>query len=315
MRHCFIINPAAGQAGSKKEEKRRIALTMDKLGLPWEIYVSRGTGDAISFVNQYCRHNQESIRFYACGGDGTLNEVVNGAAGFEHVSVASLPWGTGNDFIKNFPHQKVFRDIAAQALAPASKIDLLKVNQRFCINICNVGFDAQVALHMTKFKQLPFVYGGSAYGLSVLYCFFKKTSYAFTIELEDGRRIEDEFLLAVMANGRFYGGAYEGAPKAKVDDGLLDLVLVRKLPRRQIPGLINIYKEGRHLEDRRLADVITYQRLRSLTIRSAAALPVSLDGELISTTELKVEVVPQILNFVQPKQEGMMSLTIGKDGR
>ncbi|MEL7624642.1 MAG: diacylglycerol kinase family protein [Clostridiales bacterium] len=313
MQHCFIVNPVAGQAGSKKEEKLAIALAMDKLGLPWEIYVSRGVGDATNFVNQYCRHHQDEVRFYACGGDGTLNEVVNGAAGFEHVSVASLPWGTGNDFIKNFSNQKAFWDIGRQALAPASKIDLLKVNQRFCINICNVGFDAQVALHMAKFKQMPFVHGSSAYGLSVLYCFFKKTAYAFTIELEDGQYIDDKFLLAVMANGRFYGGAYEGAPRAKVDDGFLDLILVKKLSRRRIPGLINIYKEGRHLESPLLADVITYKRLRSLTIRSSVALPISLDGELISATELKVEVVPQIMNFVQPVKERMLSLTMGKD--
>ena len=97
MRHLFIINPAAGKKGSTG----RLEAMLDKLSFDHEVVYTRGKGDARRFAEEAVRAG-EPVRIYACGGDGTLNEVVNGAAGCAHAAVTNVPKGTGNDFLKIF---------------------------------------------------------------------------------------------------------------------------------------------------------------------------------------------------------------------
>ncbi|HAQ40909.1 MAG TPA: lipid kinase, partial [Clostridiales bacterium] len=112
--------------------------------------------------------------FYACGGDGTLHEVVNAACGFNHVSVGVIPCGSGNDFIKNFDNADNFHSIESQINGKSVNLDLIKVMNEFAVSVCNIGFDADAAFNMHKFKKVPFVSGSGRYFLSVFYCLMKK---------------------------------------------------------------------------------------------------------------------------------------------
>ena len=129
MHHYFIINPAAGQ-GKAAKLVPAIREYMEGEGLPFTIYQTQGVGDAMAYVRYMAKKGP--ARFYACGGDGTLNEVVNGLKKFPECEVALIPAGTGNDFLRNFTNMENFQDIAAQVAGKAVAIDVLQVNGRRC---------------------------------------------------------------------------------------------------------------------------------------------------------------------------------------
>ena len=164
MHHYFIINPAAGQ-GKAAKLVPAIREYMEGEGLPFTIYQTKGVGDAMAYVRYMAKKGP--ARFYACGGDGTLNEVVNGLKKFPQCQVALIPAGTGNDFLRNFTNMENFQDIAAQVAGEAVAIDVLQVNGRRVVNMTNTGFDSAVVAQVAKLKKIPFVAGPLAYVLAV----------------------------------------------------------------------------------------------------------------------------------------------------
>lgn len=312
MEHVFIINPVAGKGTGAHGLQQQIEGVMTDLGQPYEIYVTQFPGDGEQYTARRCRQHEAAcrqapqsdeskLRFYACGGDGTLNEVANGVAGcsLEQVSITVYPCGTGNDFIKNFSTAAKFTDLRALVFAKDRKIDLLKINQRYAINVCNIGFDAEIAYHMNKFKKLPFVQGSMAYTISIFYCLLKKTWYPFDLEI-DGKSMNGDYLLTALANGRYYGGAYQAAPKAEVSDGFIDYIGVLKMSRFKMLSVLRLYKEGLHLDSPKIKDLIQYSKCRQLTLQSKEPVPVSLDGDIIQTSRVHAELVPGIINFAVP---------------
>ena len=298
MEHYFIINPAAGKGEAREALKREICRKMAKEGEHWEIFVTSMPGEGEAYVRQKASES-EKARFYSCGGDGTLNEVINGAAGYPKVSVACYPCGSGNDFVRSFGGREAFLDLERLIRGESRRLDLLRINRRYCANICNLGLDAQVAFGKSRFQRLPFIPGTWAYQLSLACCLLGRMGYDLTLEAE-GERIRDEFLMAVVANARFYGGGYQGAPKAAADDGLLDLILIRRLPRRKIAGLIGLYKQGRHLEEPALREYIRWRQLKRLRIESPEPFFLCIDGERLRTRVCQAEVMPKALAFVLP---------------
>ena len=149
MKYVFIINPRAGAEDNKEQIRAAVSRLEEKADC--ELYTTRGVGDATKFVRWYCEeHPGEAVRFIACGGDGTVNEVFNGAVGQENVSVACYPCGSGNDFVKAFGGAERFLDIEALVKAPTRKLDLLKVGDRYANNVVNFGFDTTVAITINK---------------------------------------------------------------------------------------------------------------------------------------------------------------------
>ena len=165
MKHLFIINPAAG----KRENTRRLEADIRGLEWDWEIAYTAKSGDAC----RYARAAAEAgtpVRIYACGGDGTLNEVVNGAAGYDNAAVTNVPIGTGNDFLKIFgPDNKtLFSDLRALGGGPQASFDLMDCNGRLGIGVVCAGVDARIAADVHRYKTLPLVRGIGAYILSLL---------------------------------------------------------------------------------------------------------------------------------------------------
>lgn len=325
MEHIFIINPIAGKGKAAHSLQQKIKGIMEPLGSPYQIYVTKAPGDATDYVVQRCRlletpeqglHGLDPIRlrFYACGGDGTLNEVASGAArsGRDDVSVTSYPCGTGNDFIKNFPLAD-FSDIRGLVSARDQKIDLLRIGDHYAVNICNIGFDAEIAFHTNKFKKWPLIDGSMAYTIAIFYCLLKKTRYPFEIEV-DGKALRNEYLLAVIANGQYYGGAYQAAPMAKVSDGRMDFVGVLKMPRWKMLSVLRLYKEGLHLESPKIRHLIQNETCSSFRLRSMEQVPVSFDGDILQASEVSAEIVPGILNFAVPRTEGPGCKTEHREG-
>ena len=161
MRHFFIINPSAGRENSTRILMEEIRHTY----APEEfvIAVTTGPGDARRLARRAVESGEET-RIYACGGDGTLNEVVNAAAGVEHVAVTNVPLGTGNDFLRIFgsAQRREFRNLRRLKNGPQAQFDLMDCNGYLGIDVICAGVDARVATEVHHYKRLPLVGGTMA---------------------------------------------------------------------------------------------------------------------------------------------------------
>lgn len=302
-KHFFVINPKAGKTDISEKISSDINKIFENSPEEYSIYITKNKNDATIYTKNVCESQEGNLRFYACGGDGTLNEVINGIIGYENASVSVIPYGTGNDFVRNFQSQIEFYDIDKQIKSKLQEVDLLNVNGQYSINLCNIGFDAKVAENMVKFKKIPLISGQGAYTLSVFYSLINKMCTNLEIEIDDCEIINGDFLLCVIANGRSYGGGYLGAPLAEIDDGLIDLCIVRKISRLKLVNLMKLYKEGRHLESEELKDYIIYKKCNSIKIKSKENFTICLDGEITTSNKLNVSLKNKGIKFITPYKE------------
>jgi len=322
MKYCYIINPIAGQ---KELPAKLIPLIEDGFkhsNLDYEIAVTQHPKHASEITRQLAKTN-EAVRICAMGGDGTLNEVVSGAIGFDNVEVGCYPSGSGNDFIKYFGTREDFIDFEYIVDAPSVELDVIKINDRYCLNIFSLGIDANVAYDIPHYRRLPLMSGPMAYNLSLAVNFVKKLGSKITLFANDSDYTFDCLLLAV-GNGRVYGGGYYAAPEAIADDGLLDIVAVKTIPRLRIASVIPVYKKGKHLIGGKvvesLRDVITYFRTDKLRISADSEIVVNLDGESARMKDMEISVIHKGIRFLVPthltsKEAAPGFVTFGEHGR
>ena len=301
MKHIFIINPKAGRVD--KVEAITNELIDKGKDIDYEIYVTKAQGDGAVYTRHYLETHpiDEMYRFYACGGDGSLHDVVNGAVGYSNAEVACYASGSGNDFVKNFGGIDKFKRLEDIIAGEAHCIDLLKVADKYCINILNYGFDGEVTFAMQKYKRWPLVSGPMSYNLAVFRCLISKMSTPMKLILDDEVVFDDRGLLCAIANGYCYGGGFYCAPDAVVDDGLIDVCLVKRVSRLKAAGLMKKYKRGEHVDDPNLQHLLIYKKCKKVTIESPRPVAYAIDGETYRHAQVSLEMVPQALNFVVPK--------------
>ena len=294
MKHLFIINPAAGSRDRTADytaEIRRLCA-----GLDYEIAVSAAPGECRRLAREAARTGEE-VRIYACGGDGTLNEVASGAAGFPNAAVTAYSGGSGNDFVKLFSDPEAFSDLSRLLDAEEASFDMILCNDDLALNICSVGLDARIGTDVARYKRIPFIHGFNAYALSTLINLFRGISEHYVVEI-DGERIDGEQTFVCVCNGRFYGGGFNPVPEADPADGKLDVLLVEKVSLLQVPAIIGKYKNGRWRE---LPEIIRHFRTDRVRILCDGPTPVNLDGELRVAQAVTMEVAREKVNFFYPK--------------
>ncbi|MBQ3242821.1 MAG: diacylglycerol kinase family lipid kinase [Oscillospiraceae bacterium] len=295
----FIINPVAGKGLHTEQLTENVRTFFEKNGGSFEIHFTTGKGDALTFVRDYLPSGETC--FVACGGDGTLHEVINGAVGKADCSVGVIPCGSGNDYVKNFGGASVFSDLQQLVGGHRQPVDLLRCNGIYAVNLCNIGFDAKVAHNMSKFKRLPFVSGSLAYHLAVVFSLLSRMNQTMVIDDGQDNVIREKMILAVMANGFCYGGGYRPVPHACVADGVMEFLGVRALSRLELAKFIAIYKRGAHFETEALKPKILYRECPSVTIRGEKPLVVCLDGEVFLKEQVTVEIVPAAIDLWLPE--------------
>jgi YegS/Rv2252/BmrU family lipid kinase len=304
MKHIFILNPAAGKGMAEREVLPKILKAVKESNVSYEIHRTMNVGDAEHFSKNRClEHPDEELRFYAVGGDGTLNEVVNGIAGFDHAELAFLPAGSGNDFARVFTNSHNFIDVAKQIRGSAKPIDLLRYNDRYCVNMINIGLDCEVVDEVVSLKKMTPLSGSMAYLAGIAVVFIGNRGFELSLTMEDGSTHTGEFTLVAIANGAFCGGGFKGATKALIDDGLLDVNIVRKLSRHAFLSLLPHYKKGTHLEQKMARKFISYHQCHSISIRPNGTEPMKIcvDGEIEFAKEIAVTVVPNAIRFSVPE--------------
>lgn len=299
MKHIFVVNPVAG----KKDITTELIQTLEnKLKKDYSIYVTSCPNDAKEYVQNVCRNLTEDTVFYACGGDGTLNEVVNGTIGSKHAYVTCFPTGSGNDFIKVFGKKEDFLDLDALFAGEVVLVDTIKVNDRYTLNICNLGFDAFVADNFQKFKNKPLISGKTAYSLSVLYSLLFNMKTDCKISVDDKVISNDKILLSSFANGICYGGGFYCSPKAKIDDSLIDICVVTTMSRFKFLKMVKKYKAGKHLDDPKIMRYITYLRGKKVEVKAKKDIIYCIDGEVLHDKKIDISIYSQNIKFIIPKK-------------
>lgn len=298
MKIYFIVNPASGQG----KAYRTIEKKLEDASFEYEIYLTKAPLDAIRFVKEKCEeYKDETLRFIACGGDGTLNEVVNGAVGYDNAEISCCPCGSGNDFVKYYGGAEKFSDVNEIVNTPTHAIDLIKINDTYSVNVVHFGFDTCVLKTMLKVKRMKIIGGKNAYNTGVVTAVLtamknKAKLYA------DGELLNENgtFLLCTAANASHIGGKFYCAPKAKNNDGFIDVCAVKPISRFKLINLINAYEKGEHLNDPRFAEIVRYRRCRKFSVEAYEGFSISIDGELREISRFTCEVVPNAIKFAAP---------------
>ncbi|MDD5923809.1 MAG: YegS/Rv2252/BmrU family lipid kinase [Clostridia bacterium] len=299
MKHLFIINPSAGRVNHEAtilESLKKYGNTID-----YDVYRTTAPKDATRFIRQYCSEHSEDTCFYACGGDGTFNEVVNGAVEFDNAYVSVYACGSGNDFVKYYGGAENFLNIDNLVNGTPHKIDLIKIGDKYSVNVVDFGFDAVVATTMIKVKRKPIIGGKRAYTTGVIKALFTGMRNKCTLKI-DGKPINDgEILLCTLGNAQFVGGSFRCSPKASNDDGMLEVCVIDPISRFKFLSLIGDYTAGKHLDNPKFNDILKYTRCKSIEVIAPEGFCISLDGEIIENNHFIAEIVPAALNFIVPK--------------
>ena len=300
MKHLFIVNPVAGGKKSRPAETiETIRRFMDGHGGYYEIYVTKAPMDACDRIRETADGCTEELRVYACGGDGTLNECVNGAAGRAGVSVTSYPCGTGNDFVRTFGERDaaLFRSLEQLVEGFVRPIDVINCDGRYGVNICSVGFDARVGTDVHKYSGIPVIGGAAGYVVSLGVNLVRGINQQMKMVLP-GFTEEKRYALICACNGRFYGGGFNPVTDAMPDDGLMNILAVNAMSALKVPALIGKYAKGRYRE---MSDYITRYDSDRLELSSPDEFVVNIDGEAVFTDHITFALEHNGLSFIFPR--------------
>ena len=297
MKHLFIVNPVAGGKDASAMVRAKVEAAFADREDEFEVYVTKCPMDAPEKVRAEAEKG-EHLRVYACGGDGTFNECVCGAAQRENVAVAPFPTGTGNDFCRMFGEEKdAFRDLDALLRGWEHSIDLIDCNGRWCDNIASVGIDARIGCDVHKYSKLPVIGSAAGYVVSLIVNFFKGLCSEMSIRVGEEYRAEGRHALVCACNGRFYGGGFNPSADARPDDGELDIFVIDKVNLLQAAGAIGKYSSGKADE---LPQLIRHFRGTEVEITLARPDVVNIDGEAEVSDHVVFRLVPRAARLIVP---------------
>ncbi len=299
LKHIFVVNPAAG----KQDATEFVKNAVKDLDIDYEIYCTKCQGDATRYVESLAETG-EQYRVYACGGDGTFNEVSSGAVNKENISVSVFPCGSGNDYIKYYGSVDEFKNLDSLVNGVDTKIDMMRVHGRYAVNFVHFGFDSACLQTMMKVRRKKIIGGKHAYTTGVVTALFNGMKHNCRVTV-DGKQIgTDKMLLCTVGNGKYVGGKYKCAPLSDNADGLMEICHVNPVSRLRFITLISAYEKGTHLSDARFEKYVNYARGTVVEVESVdgSKMHFSIDGELNFAKKFKVEILKHAVNFVVPKE-------------
>ncbi len=311
MRHVFILNPCAGKKRAalalREQIERYFEMNSEE---EYTIYVTDSVGAATCIARDECAVG-DAVRLYACGGDGTLQEVANGIPRGSSAELTVIPCGSGNDYVRTFGGKEWFLDVSALIEGVAIPVDAVDCGDCLSLNIASIGMDAKVAAKMNRYKRLPLVSGSLAYNLAIVDVFFHRVGDDMQIAIDTPEGTitrEGSYFIALAANGQYYGGGYRGAPQAIEDDGVLDFVLVKQISRFKILPFLKRYKAG-ECEDLPYCE---YIRGTAMRVQTAQETYCNVDGQCTCGDAMSFSIVPQAFRFVVPAVIAEARITVSQ---
>lgn len=272
MKYVFIINPASGKTDYDKI-KENIIKTLENE--EYEIYETKAPKEATEIASRF--KNEENTVVYSVGGDGTLNEVVNGIAEGK-CKLGIIPTGSGNDFYRTLK----------EAQTENVRLDLGKVNGRYFINIASVGMDAETCNNANKIKSK--IKLRSSYYLALIHTFLTFKSKSLKLKI-DKNVYAGDYIIAAICNGKYYGGGFKIAPVASFDDNQFDIYLVSKAGKLKLIKILLALLKSEH---EKYNEVRKYTG-KNITITSENNLIVNIDGEITISKNIEIEMIEDAL--------------------
>lgn len=266
-----IVNPAAG---NHRAEKKASVITgiLSRQGYNLSVFHTGYPGHGTLISRESVKNNADCV--LSVGGDGTAYEVVQGLMD-SVVPLGIIPAGTGNDFIKTLklPSDSVKCLEHIMKSTPKS-VDMGKINDEIFMNVCGVGFDVSVLEYSLKAKKylrgmLPYLWG-------VIRTIINYRSSFITLEVDGKEILSSEVLVCCVANGKYIGGGMAVSPSSEIDDGFLDVIVIKNVSRykmiKYLPGLL----KGKILE---FEDCISF-RCKNASLSSERPMKINVDGEI-----------------------------------
>jgi len=300
MKHVFIVNSNSGKNALKEDLFEQLKGLETKI--EYEVKKLKNVKETIHFIKEYCNSYKDDIVFYAVGGDGTVNAVVNGAMGCDNAIVTCYPCGSGNDFVKIYGGKEKFLNLDNLLNGIETKIDVMKVNDKYAVNVTNFGFEAAVCDVANNVRRKKIIGGKRSYTTGIIVSLFKSMKTKCKIVVDDEVLIDDEILLGGIANGQYVGGAYKCAPYSNNEDGLLEVCVIKPISIFRFAKLIGVYKEGKHLDDPKLKRFLKYKQAKRVVIDADDSFRICLDGEIYKGSHFEIDNIKQGLRFIKPKE-------------
>ena len=311
MENIFVVNPEAGQGIDAADYSAYIKREAEKCGQSVRIYVTKSVGDGERFVRELAEKSDgREMRIYSCGGDGTFNEVINGGMGCPGISFGIIPIGTGNDFCRNFSDCGDFLSIEDQLSGEEALCDTIRYSgtvngkhvEKYCANMFNIGFDANVCDTTAKLKTYPLLKGSLAYMVSGFVTLVKKKGANLKIE-SDGKTVYDgRLLLSSIANGSFCGGGIKCNPHANISSGKINVNVIKNISRIKFLSIFPKYTKGVHINIKNIEKTILNFDCKKLTVTPVTkTTKLCVDGEIYEAGKIEFEAVPQSIKVIVPK--------------
>lgn len=315
MRYAFIVNPASGQGKQGGIVSEIEELIKGNPNRNIRIYYTRSENDATylaGLIADEAALAGDEVTVFACGGDGTIQEVANGLYGHDNAILGVVPAGSGNDFVRELAkkrgNSKKYRILTEQLDGMTMHIDLIRLSwiekgeerSHLITNGINIGFDGNTAILAHDLKRLPLVSGTGSYLLAVASNLARKKGQRLRITADGKNFHTGDLLLATAANGGFCGGGVQSCPKADLTDGLIELMAIKDMPRRRFVALFPKYKEGKIFQIKGVEDIVSYTQAKNILIEPMLAPTMKFvgDGEIFETGAVRIEVVPKAIRVM-----------------
>ncbi len=287
----FLVNPAAGN-GKAKRDWPEISKMIGEHFTDYDIKFTERPMHATELTMDAVRDGVETV--VSCGGDGTLNEVINGAAE-SNVKVGLIPLGTGSDFGKTIGIRTPEDSIKALEWNKTAKMDIGRVTfnesgeKRFFINVLEIGFGAEVMSYVNSHPK----HGNRTFVRGIFSTIWKLKKFKPGAENDSLKDVET--IEVIVANGRYFGGGMLASPGSQVSDGLLDVHILKPVSRITTILRLRTLVNGSYIEKGYSYD----DKVKSIRFGEAGNL-VEMDGEVVGRTPIDISLVQQGCNFIVP---------------
>ncbi len=279
--YTIIVNPTSG-GGAALKRLPEIEAVLKEKNVSYRKKIAETPEEATEFAHMATKDGSEGV--IAVGGDGTLSRIVNGLA-HSTTPVIFVACGTGNDFVKSLKLPKdPIKALRCQLEAPASMIDLGKVNDTYFLNVSGTGFDVDVLRQAEKYKAKHTGLRAYLYGLFDAIKHFKPMTAMISVDGSPEEKLS--FTILSIGNGRYFGGGMKAVPDAKVNDGLFDMIAVRPVKKSTIFMLVFIFILGKHVK----VGLGKLKRCKNIRLHCPGAT-INIDGELtgMDTAEFSIQ--------------------------
>ena len=273
----FIVNALSGK-GKGKEVAKKIQTILAEKKIDFQMVFTKAKEHAVSLAKELSQKS-DCTGIVAVGGDGTFSEVLNGID--TKIPLGLVSSGSGNDFMRTFAPGKSLEEQLQPILEnKTKKIDFIEVNNKRSLNVAGTGFDVDILLLEEKLRKV--LKGSFSYYSALILTLFNMKFRNFKLTVDDEIEINEPCLIMAMANGRYFGGGMPISLDSEIDDGLIDLTIVKKLPFYAVPTVLTRFMKGTLQKSKKYVEVFHCTKIKGEILPK---VKINLDGELFDMPE------------------------------